>query len=314
MKVVIFCGGKGLRLRDYSDTTPKPMVTVGQRPILWHTMKYFAHHGHKDFILALGHKAEAIKDFFLNYVEAMSNDFVLTNGGRTVTLLSSDIDDWSITFANTGIESNIGERLLRVRDHVADDDMFLCAYADCLTDAPLDKMIDRLAQSDKIMSFIAVKPTASFHAVQYGPDGEVASIRPSDELGIFINGGFWVMRREIFDYIRPGEEIVDQPMQRLIAAGKLLAYRYDGFWTCMDTFKEKMMLDDMVTNGGAKWQLWEKPEASPLPALCAQTPKVSSPAITPVSPPAITPVSPLAITPAPDGITATPPAACPSRS
>jgi len=233
-------------------------------------MKYFAHHGHKDFILALGHKADVIKDFFLNYVEAMSNDFVLTNGGRTVTLLSSDIDDWSITFADTGIESNIGERLVRVRDHVVTDDMFLCAYADCLTDAPLDSMIDRLAQSDKIMSFIAVKPTASFHAVQYDADGEIASIKPSDQLGIYINGGFWVMRREIFDFIRPGEEVVEQPMQRLIKERKLLAYRYDGFWTCMDTFKEKMMLDDMVNSGRAKWQMWERPDVSPLLAPSRQ--------------------------------------------
>jgi len=256
MKVVIFCGGKGLRLRDFSEAIPKPMVPVGPRPIIWHTMKYFAHHGHKEFILALGHKADVIKDFFLTYVEAMSNDFVLTNGGRTVKLLSSDIDDWQITFVDTGIESNIGERLVRVRDHVAVDDMFLCAYADCLTDAPLDKMIDRLKRSDKLMSFIAVKPSSSFHAVQYDPAGEIVSIKPADQLGLYINGGYWVMRREVFDYIRPGEEIVEQPMQRLIQARKLVAYRYDGFWTCMDTFKEKMMLDDMVNSGKAQWQVW----------------------------------------------------------
>ena len=256
MKVVIFCGGKGLRLRDFSEAIPKPMVPVGPRPIIWHTMKYFAHHGHKDFILALGHKADVIKNFFLTYVEAMSNDFVLTNGGQTVKLLSSDIDDWRITFVDTGIESNIGERLVRVRDHVAADDMFLCAYADCLTDAPLDKMIDRLKRSDKLMSFIAVKPSSSFHAVQYDPAGEIASIKPADQLGLYINGGYWVMRREVFDYIRPGEEIVEQPLQRLIQARKLAAYRYDGFWTCMDTFKEKMMLDDMVNSGKAQWQVW----------------------------------------------------------
>jgi glucose-1-phosphate cytidylyltransferase len=256
MKVVIFCGGKGLRLRDFSEAIPKPMVPVGPRPIIWHTMKYFAHHGHKEFILALGHKADVIKDFFLTYVEAMSNDFVLTNGGRTVTLLSSDIDDWKITFVDTGIESNVGERLVRVRDHVAVDEMFLCAYADCLTDAPLDKMIDRLKRSDKLMSFIAVKPSSSFHAVQYDPAGEIVSIKPADQLGLYINGGYWVMRREVFDYIRPGEEMVEQPMQRLIQAKKLVAYRYDGFWTCMDTFKEKMMLDDMVNSGKAQWQVW----------------------------------------------------------
>lgn len=259
MKVVIFCGGKGLRLRDFSEAIPKPMVPVGPRPIIWHTMKYFAHHGHKEFILALGHKADAIKSFFLNYSEAVSNDFVLTDGGRTVKLLSSDIDDWKITFVDTGIESNIGERLVRVRDHVAPDDLFLCSYADCLTDAPLNTMIDTLKSSDKLMSFIAVKPGSSFHAVQYDPSGELMSIKPADQLGLYINGGYWVMRREVFDYIQPGEEVVAEPMQRLIQAKKLLAYRYDGFWACMDTFKEKMLLDDMMSSDQARWQVWAKP-------------------------------------------------------
>jgi glucose-1-phosphate cytidylyltransferase len=256
MKVVIFCGGKGLRLRDFSENIPKPMVPVGSMPIIWHTMKYFAHHGHKEFILALGYKAEFIKNFFLNYSEAMSNDFILSNGGRTVKLLSSDIDDWTITFVDTGIESNIGERLVKVRDHVSSDDYFMCSYADCLTDAPLDDMIDRFKRSEKTMSFVAVKPSSSFHAVQYDSAGEMIGIKPADQLGLYINGGYWIMRREVFDFIRPGEEVVEEPMKRLIAAKQLAPYRYDGFWACMDTFKEKMMLDDMVNSGKAKWQIW----------------------------------------------------------
>jgi glucose-1-phosphate cytidylyltransferase len=256
MKVVIFCGGKGLRLREFSEALPKPMVPVGQRPIIWHTMKYYAHHGHKEFILALGYRAEVIKNFFLNYSEAMSNDFVLSDGGRTVSLLSSDIDEWKVTFVDTGMESNIGERLLRVRQHLAPDDLFMCSYADCLTDAPLNDMIDKLERSNKLMSFIAVKPSSSFHAVQYDSAGEIKSIKPADQLGLYINGGYWVMRRQVFDYIKPGEEVVSEPMQRLIEANKLAAYRYDGFWACMDTFKEKMMLDDLVNSGKAKWQVW----------------------------------------------------------
>ncbi|TMJ53591.1 MAG: glucose-1-phosphate cytidylyltransferase [Alphaproteobacteria bacterium] len=256
MKVVIFCGGKGLRLRDFSENIPKPMVPVGSRPIIWHTMKYFAHYGHKEFILALGHKAEFIKDFFLNYSEAMSNNFIITNGGRTVKLLSSDIDDWTITFVDTGIESKIGERLVKVRDYVSADEYFMCSYADCLTDAPLDDMVDTLKRSKKTMSFVAVKPSSSFHAVQYDPAGEMIGIKPADQLGLYINGGYWIMRQEVFDFIKPGEEVVEEPMQRLIAAKQLAPYRYDGFWACMDTFKEKMMLDDMVNSGKAKWQVW----------------------------------------------------------
>jgi glucose-1-phosphate cytidylyltransferase len=256
MKVVIFCGGKGLRLRDFSETIPKPMVPVGPRPIVWHTMKYYAHHGHKEFILALGHKADSIKNFFLNYSEAMSNDFVLTDGGRTLKLLSSDIDDWKVTFVDTGIESNIGQRLMRVRDHLASDDMFMCSYADCLTDAPLDNMINNFKRSDKTMSFIAVKPSSSFHALQYDAAGDLVGIKPADQLGLYINGGYWIMRPDVFDYIESGEEVVEEPMQRMIKAKKLTAFRYDGFWACMDTFKEKMLLDDMVNSGKAKWQVW----------------------------------------------------------
>jgi glucose-1-phosphate cytidylyltransferase len=268
MKVIIFCGGKGLRLRDFSETTPKPMVPVGPRPIIWHTMKYYAHHGHKEFILALGHKADSIKNFFLKYSEEMSNDFVLTDGGRSVKLLSSDINDWKITFVDTGIESNIGQRLMRARDHLGSDKMFMCSYADCLTDAPLDDMIDRFERSNKAMSFIAVKPSSSFHALQYDAGGDLVAIKPADQLGLYINGGYWIMRPEVFDHIKPGEEVVEEPMQRMIKAKKLTAYRYDGFWACMDTFKEKMMLDDMVNSGRAKWQVWRNStspaeEASP---------------------------------------------------
>lgn len=259
MKVVIFCGGKGLRLRDFSETIPKPMVPVGPRPIIWHTMKYYAHHGHKEFILALGHKADSIKNFFLNYSEAMSNDFVLTDGGRTLKLLSSDIDEWKITFVDTGIELNIGQRLMRARDHLARDEMFMCSYADCLTDAPLDDMTDKFKRSDKAMSFIAVKPSSSFHALQHDAAGDLVGIKPADQLGLYINGGYWIMRPDVFDYIKPGEEVVEEPMQRMIRAKKLTAYRYDGFWACMDTFKEKMMLDDMVNSGKAKWQVWTNP-------------------------------------------------------
>jgi glucose-1-phosphate cytidylyltransferase len=272
MKVVIFCGGKGLRLREYSENTPKPMVPVGSRPIVWHTMKYFAHYGHKEFILALGYKSEFIKEFFLNYSEAMSNDFVITNGGKTVQLLSSDIEDWKISFVDTGMESNVGERLVKVREHVASDEYFMCSYADCLTDAPLDDMEEKLKRSNKTMSFVAVKPSSSFHAVQYDAAGEMIGIKPADQLGLYINGGYWIMRNNVFDFIQPGEEMVEQPMKRLIEAHQLAPYRYDGFWACMDTFKEKMMLDDMVNAGKAKWQVWAKAAQKP---ATSKTPPVN---------------------------------------
>jgi glucose-1-phosphate cytidylyltransferase len=257
MKVVIFCGGQGLRLRDFSEAVPKPMVPVGFRPIIWHTMKYYAHYGHKEFILALGYKADVIKDYFLNYNEAMSNDFVLTGGGRNMKLLSSDIDDWKITFVDTGMESNIGMRLMRVREHIGNDEYFMCNYADCLTDAPLNDMTENLKAQKKLMSFIAVKPSTSFHVVQYNDNGSLKGVTLAQEMGLYINGGYWVMHRDAFNYMNYGEEIVNEPMQRLLAEDKLIAHRYDGFWACMDTFKEKMMLDDMVARGKAPWQVWK---------------------------------------------------------
>jgi len=137
MKVVIFCGGLGMRLREYSESIPKPMVPVGYRPILWHLMRYYAHYGHKEFILCLGYKADSIKKYFLDYDETVSNDFVMSNGGRTVDLLASDIQDWQITFVDTGINSSIGERLKAVERHVAGEEEFLANYSDGLTDLAL---------------------------------------------------------------------------------------------------------------------------------------------------------------------------------
>ena len=175
MKVVLFCGGYGMRMRSgASDDVPKPMAMVGPRPLIWHVMRYYAHFGHTEFILCLGYGAHHIKDFFLNYEETTSNDFVL-RGGRT-ELLSTDIADWTITFAQTGIESPIGERLRRVRHHLDGDEMFLANYADVLTDAPLPEMIDRFARRDAGASMMVVPPQSSFHCVDLGEDGLVGGI------------------------------------------------------------------------------------------------------------------------------------------
>lgn len=264
MKVVLFCGGQGLRLREFSDHIPKPMVPVGYRPILWHLMKYYAHYGHKEFILCLGHKADAIKDYFLNYNEAASNDFVLKKGGSDIQLLSHDISDWTITFVDTGLHTNIGQRLTRVRQYVKDDEMFLANYADNVTDAPLPAMIDHLRnQPGKVASFISVRPCHTFHVLDTDATGEVQRVRPVSQADVWMNGGFFVFRREFWDYIRDGEEIVNEPFDRLIAQRKLTTYRHQGFWACMDTFKEKMTLDDLTHRGAAPWMVWNPRRETP---------------------------------------------------
>ena len=257
MKVVLFCGGLGLRLREFSDSIPKPMVPIGYRPIIWHLMKYYAHYGHKDFVLCLGHRADYVKEYFLNYSEAATNDFVLRKGGRDVELLSNDISDWTITFVDTGINTNIGQRLMRVKHLLQNEEMFLANYSDNVTDAPLDKMIAHLEnQPDKLASCITIKPCQTFHVFNSNESGEVTSIKPVTDSNIWANGGFFAFRKGFFDYMREGEEMVLQPFDRLIAEKKLTTYKYPGFWACMDTFKEKMLLEDSLASGKAPWQVW----------------------------------------------------------
>jgi glucose-1-phosphate cytidylyltransferase len=259
MKVVLFCGGLGTRLREHSDTIPKPLVTIGYRPLLWHLMRYYAHFGHRDFILCLGYRGEMIREFFLNYNEAMSNDFTLCDGGRRIELHQRDTYDWNITFVDTGLHSNIGQRLLRVQTYLEDQTEFLANYSDGLANVPLDQTITDFRSKQAIASFISVRSPQSFHEVRALSDGTVTSIGPTQDQQVRINGGFFVMRREIFDYIHEGEELVEQPFARLMAAKKLVTFFWDGFWQCMDTFKDKITYDRMEAQGNSPWKVWQKP-------------------------------------------------------
>jgi glucose-1-phosphate cytidylyltransferase len=260
MKVVLFCGGLGTRLRDASGGLPKPMVNIGYRPILWHIMKYYAHYGHKEFILCLGYKPDVIKNFFLHYDQCLSTDFTLSNGSRQLHLKESDISDWSITFADTGLKSNIGQRLKAAEKYLTDDDIFLANYADVLTDLSLPYMIDSFVKSEKIASFICVKPSQTFHVVSLRDGNLVESIQYVRDIDLTINGGYFIFRKQIFDYIKDGEELVVEPFQRLIKENQLIAYKYDKFWHCMDTFKEQQELNDMFEQGTAPWEVWKNKE------------------------------------------------------
>jgi glucose-1-phosphate cytidylyltransferase len=258
MKVVLFCGGLGTRIRDFSENIPKPLVPIGTRPILLNLMRYYAHFGHKDFILCLGYKAEAIKQFFLEYNECLTNDFVLSNGGRDVELLNRDIEDWTISFVDTGLHANLGERLVAVRKHLEGEEVFLANYSDGLTDLPLPGYIDAFLETDCVAQLLSVPAPHPFHIVEAGPDALVRDIVHVAESAVRVNGGFFVLRREIFEHIRPGEELVLEPFRRLIEKSKLRAYRYDGFWASMDTFKDKQRFEDLLARGHAPWQVWTK--------------------------------------------------------
>ncbi len=257
MKVVLFCGGLGTRLREHSDTIPKPLVGIGYRPILWHLMRYYAHFGHTDFILCLGYRGDLIREYFLNYNEAMSNDFTLHAGEHRVELHGRDLDKWTITFVDTGLHSNIGERLLRVRRYLDGEPVFLANYADGLSDLPLERHVAQfLAAKDLVASFAAVPSSQSFHAVHADASGMVTQMGGMPDEPLLINGGFFVFRSEIFRYIGEGEELVEAPFARLIAERRLSAFRWRGFWQCMDTFKDKIGFDRMDARGDCPWMLW----------------------------------------------------------
>jgi len=253
MKVVLFCGGQGLRMRGAGQDLPKPLVPVGSRPLIWHLMKYYAHWGHTDFVLCLGHKAEAIKEYFVHYREWLSNDFVMAQGGRDLTLLSRDIENWSITFVDTGLNANIGERLAAVRPFVEDEEMFLANYSDGLTDCPLPAIVERLESTNAVGACMTAPPNLSLHFVRHGPNGLVSSVEHSDG---WINAGFFAFRPAIFDYMRAGEELVAEPFQRLIEARRLVALPYSGFWRCCDTLKDLQSFEDMQAKGSAPWEVW----------------------------------------------------------
>jgi glucose-1-phosphate cytidylyltransferase len=269
MKVVLFCGGMGLRIRD-AENVPKPLVQIGYRPVLWHVMKYYAHYGHKDFILCLGYGADAIKRYFLDYSECASNDFVLSQGGRKVELFNSDIHDWRITFADTGINSNIGQRLKAVERYLDGEEEFLANYSDGLTDLPLPQQLDHFHRNKKIASFLCVLPNLSYHVVSTEPGSSLVSgVHAITNGSVRINGGYFAFKKEIFNYIEEGEELVIEPFQRLIDEKQLLGYTYDGFWAGMDTFKDRQSLESLWGSGSAPWHVWRGDNQSDDPRVSA---------------------------------------------
>jgi len=256
MKVVLFCGGLGTRLREHTETIPKPMVNIGYRPIIWHLMKYYAHFGHTEFILCLGYRGDLIRQYFIDYAEWLSNDFELSGSSREIHLYNRDIADWKITFADTGAHANIGERLSAVRHYLGDDACFLANYSDGLSDLPLADCLARFHQGNTVASFACVRPNQTFHTVALGADNLVREIRHVGESDVWINGGFFAFKSEIFDYLGAGEDLVAAPFRRLIGLRQLAAYRHEGFWACMDTLKDKQAFDAMEASGDTPWKVW----------------------------------------------------------
>lgn len=257
MKVVLFCGGLGMRLRDHVENITKPLVKIGNMPILWHVMKYYAHYGHTDFILCLGYQAAAIKSYFLNYNECISNDFILSNGGKNVELLNNDIQNWKIHFVNTGLNANIAQRLKMVEPFLKGEEEFLANYCDGLTDLHLPELIDYFHKKGKIATFLNVRPNLTYHFISTKNGGIVTGLHDIHGSNIRINGGYYVFKKDIFKYLNSGHELVEEPFQRLIKEEQLTAYVYDKFWACMDTFKDKQTLEDLYATGNVPWEVWK---------------------------------------------------------
>ena len=253
MKVVLFCGGLGTRIREYSETVPKPMITIGSQPILWHVMQSYSQYGHNEFVLCLGYKANTIKEFFLNYRPQAFSDCIVSGYGATIEMLRPPQEDWRVALIDTGVWRNIGERLWAVRHHVQDEEMFLANYSDGLTDLNLDEMIQKFKDSDFLACFLAVRPPLTYHLADIDPEGRVREFRTSDRSEIWINGGYFIFKRGFFDYMRSGEELVNEPFARLMAENKLMAYRHDGFWRSMDTLKDRQTLEDLIEQGRMPW-------------------------------------------------------------
>jgi glucose-1-phosphate cytidylyltransferase len=251
--VVIFCGGKGTRMKEETEFKPKPMVTVGGMPILWHIMKLYSHHGYNKFILTLGYKGNYIKDYFLKH-KLMTADFVMRNG-EVVNAYSDKNHDFEIVFADTGEDTKTGERLLKVKKYIPEE-QFMVTYGDGVTNLDINALVDfHNQQTGVVGTLTGVHPTSKYGLVNVDDDARIASFEQKPRLSDFVNGGFMVFNQSIFDYLKPGEMIEDAFIQ-LAEERKLAMYKHPDFWQCMDTYKDSEDLNKLWEQG-APWKLWQ---------------------------------------------------------
>jgi glucose-1-phosphate cytidylyltransferase len=260
LKVVILCGGYGTRIRDVADNIPKPMIPVGRFPILWHIMKYYACYGHKDFVLCLGYKSQAIKDFFLNY-EAHIKDFTIDLGGKAAVQFHTDHSesDWRVTLAETGLNALTGARVRRAQKYLGDEDSFMLTYGDGVGDVDLDRLLAFHNSHGKALTVTGVRPPGRFGELLNDANGKVIEFNEKPQAtGGRISGGFFVCRKELFDYLDDREDLMfeKEPMARLVKDGQLMVFEHDGFWQPMDTHREYQLLNDLFESGKAPWVKW----------------------------------------------------------
>ena len=253
MKTIILPGGSGTRLSEYTKLIPKPMVEIGGKPIIWHIMNHYARFGYKDFVVALGYKGEVIKNYFLQYY-AQNNDFTIDLSNGAVSYINEHTRDWRVTLVDTGAGSMTGGRVLRLKDTIGNED-FMLTYGDAVSNVDISKLVQRYKEAGKLAMVTAVHPTARFGELQVDEDDFVRSFKEKPQVNQgWINGGFFVLSPKVFDYIENDLTTFEaEPLERLAAEGQLKTYRHEGFWQCMDTVRDRDMLNKMWDEGNAPW-------------------------------------------------------------
>jgi glucose-1-phosphate cytidylyltransferase len=256
MKVIILAGGFGTRLAEFTDMIPKPMVPVGGHPILWHLMQYYAKYNHKDFHLALGYKAQIVKEFFLNYY-TVNSDFTVDLANGKVTQHASQPVDWRVTLVDTGLNSMTGGRVKRMREYIGNE-TFMLTYGDGLSNVDIDALLRFHRSHGKMLTVTAVHPGARFGELDVNSD-MVRSFKEKPQMGQgWINGGFFVMEPAFFDLIDGDDSILErEPLERVAAKGELMAFKHEGFWHCMDTVRDRTALEELWNEGKAPWKVWK---------------------------------------------------------
>jgi len=255
MKVVIFAGGLGTRLSEETILKPKPMVEIGGKPIIWHIMKIYSHYGHKDFLIALGYKGYIIKEWFANYF-LHNSDVTIHLRDNKIEVHSTSVEDWNVTLVDTGLLTNTGGRLYRLRKYLENEETFMLTYGDGVANININKLIEFHKSHGKIATLTAVQPEGRFGALDI-LNGEVRRFveKPPGD-GAWVNGGFFVLNKEVFDYIEGDEMWESGCLRRLAEANQLMAFKHYGFWKCMDTLRDKKKLEEMWMAGDAAWKIW----------------------------------------------------------
>jgi glucose-1-phosphate cytidylyltransferase len=253
MKTIILAGGFGTRLSEYTKLIPKPMVEIGGKPIIWHIMNHYARYGYKDFVVALGYKGEVIKNYFLQYY-AQNNDFTIDLSNGAVNYINEYTRDWRVTLVDTGAGSMTGGRVLRLKNIIGKED-FMLTYGDAVSNVDISQLVQRYKQAGKLAMVTAVHPTARFGELLVDEDDFVRSFKEKPQVNQgWINGGFFVLSPKVFDYIENDYTTFEaEPLERLAAEGQLKTYRHEGFWQCMDTARDRDMLNKMWDEGNAPW-------------------------------------------------------------